>query len=116
MNYDQLHHQMEREAKRFAEHVCALSAVDPHSGLAEKVRDLEAGELASIFYLMAHERLPLEDALTQFTRVIAMRISPRPSGNDIGANALSTCGSFSNYHPRERIHLEGLEWGIVDNR
>jgi hypothetical protein len=116
MNYEEFHHQMALEAKRLADHVCAYCCIDPRSNLAAEVQDLEVGELASIFYLMAHERLPLEDALTQFTRVIAMRISPRPSGSDIGANALSTCGSFSNYHPRERIHLEGLEWGIVDNR
>jgi len=116
MNYDQFHHQVEREAKRLAEHVCALSAVDPHSRLAEEVRELEAGELVSLFYLMAHERLPLEDALTQFARVIAIRMPPKPSGRDTMANAASTCGSFSNYHPRERIHLDGCEWGIIDNR
>jgi hypothetical protein len=116
MSINYFHHQMHIEAKRLAEQVCAYCDLDPHSRLAEEVRGLEAGELVSIFYLMAHERLPLEDALTQFVRVIAIRMPPGPSGSDTAANASSTCGSFSNYHPRERIHLNGSAWGIVDNR
>jgi hypothetical protein len=116
MNYEEFHHQMALEAKRLADHVCAYCCIDPRSSLAGEVQDLEVGELVGLFYLMAHERLPLKDALTQFARVIAIRMPPRPSGCDTMANASSTCGSFSNYHPRERIHLNGFEWGIIDNR
>ena len=116
MNIDQFHDQMNLEANRLADHVFAYCDVDPRSSLAGEVRDLEVGELVGLFYLMAHERLPLKDALTQFARVIAIRMPPRPSSCDTMANASSTCGSFSNYHPRERIHLNGFEWGIIDNR
>ena len=116
MNIDQLHHQMHVEAQRFAEHVCSYCNLDPRSRLAGEVNNLEAGELVSVFYLIAHERLPLEDALTQFDMVTAIRMSPRPSARDHMASASSTCGSLSNCFPWERIHLDGFEWGIIDNR
>jgi hypothetical protein len=92
MNYDQFHQKMDREAKHLAGNVCAYCCVDPRSSLAEEIHDLEVGELVSLFYLIAHERLPLEYALTQFTRVIAIRMPRRPSGCDTVANAPSTCG------------------------
>jgi hypothetical protein len=63
MSIDYFHHQMHVETKRLAEQVCASCDLDPHSRLAEKINDLEAGELVSLFYLMAHELLPLEEAL-----------------------------------------------------
>jgi hypothetical protein len=41
---------MHIEAKRLAEHVYGYCDLDPHSRLAEKVNDLEAGELVSLFH------------------------------------------------------------------
>jgi hypothetical protein len=114
MSIDYFHHQMHIEAKRLAEHVYGYCDLDPHSPLAEKVDDLEAGELVSLFYLMAHERLSLEDALMQFDLVTAIRMHRKSSAGDI--DAPSTCGSLSNCFPRERIHFGGFEWGIIDNR
>jgi hypothetical protein len=32
------------------------------------------------------------------------------------AKVSSARTSFSNYHPRTRVFLDGFEWGIVDNR
>jgi hypothetical protein len=66
MNIDQFHDQMNLEANRLADHVFAYCDVDPRSSLAGEVRDLEVGELVALFYLIAHERLLLENALTQF--------------------------------------------------
>ena len=83
MNIDYFHHQMHIEAKRLAEQVCAYCDVDPHSRLAEKINDLEAGELVSLFYLIAHERLSLEDALMQFDLVTAIRMPRKSSAGDI---------------------------------
>ena len=74
MNIDQLHEQMDREAIRLADHLIVYCDVDPHSTLAGKVRGLEVGEFVALFYLIAHERLLPEDALTQFTRVTAIRM------------------------------------------
>jgi hypothetical protein len=116
MNIDYFHHQMHIEAKRLAEQVCAYCDVDPHSRLAEKINDLEAGELVSLFYLMAHERLSLEDALMQFDLVTAIRMPRKSLARDIMVDAPSTCGSLSNCPPWERIHLNGFEWGIIDSR
>jgi hypothetical protein len=116
MNIDQLHEQMDREAIRLADHLFAYCDVDPHSTLAGKVRDLEVGELVALFYLIAHERLLPEDALTQFTRVAAIRMPRRPPGRDTEANALSTCGSLAKEFPHERIHVDGFEWAIMDSR
>jgi hypothetical protein len=116
MSIDYFHHQMHVETKRLAEQVCASCDLDPHSRLAEKINDLEAGELVSLFYLMAHEFLPLEEALVQFDLVTAIRMPRKSSARDIVVNAPSTCGSLSNYPPRERIHLDGAEWGITDRR
>ena len=116
MNIDYFHRRMHIEAKRLAEQVCAYCDVDPHSRLAEKINDLEAGELVSLFYLIAHERLSLEDALMQFDLVTAIRMPRKSSARDIVVNAPWTCGSLSNYPPRERIHLDGAEWGIIDRR
>jgi hypothetical protein len=116
MNLDQLHHQMALEARRFAGHVCAYCQVDPHSSVAQEVNGLEAGELVSVFYLVALERLPLDIALTQFEQVMAIR---RPQGGWPGepvASLSSVKTSFSNYHPQRRVYLDGYEWGIVDNR
>ena len=114
MSIDYFHRQMHIEAKRLAEHVYGYCDLDPHSPLAEKVDDLEAGELVSLFYLMAHERLSLEDALMQFDLVTAIRMPRKSSARDI--DAPSTCGSLSNCSPRERIHFGGFEWGIIDSR
>jgi hypothetical protein len=116
MNIDQFHDQMNLEANRLADHVFAYCDVDPRSSLAGEVRDLEVGELVALFYLIAHERLLLENALTQFTSVTAIRMPPRPSGRDTEANALSTCGSLAKNFPHERIHIDGVEWGILDDR
>jgi hypothetical protein len=116
MNIDQLHYQMALEARRFAEHVCDYCQVDRHSSLAGEVNDLEAGELVSVFYLVSLERLPLEIALTQFDQVIAMRMPQGGWPGEPVAKVSSTRTSFSNYHPRTRVFLDGFEWGIVDNR
>jgi hypothetical protein len=116
MNIDYFHRQMHIEAKRLAEQVCAYCDVDPHSRLAEKINDLEAGELVSLFYLMAHERLSLEDALMQFDLVTAIRMPRKSPARDIMVDAPSTCGSLSNCSPRERIHFGSFEWGIIDSR
>jgi len=114
MSIDYFHHQMHIEAKRLAEHVYGYCDLDPHSRLAKKVDDLEAGELVSLFYLMAHERLSLEDALMPFDLVTAIRMPRKSSAGDI--DTPTTCGSLSNCFPRERIHFGGFEWGIIDNR
>ena len=105
MSIDYFHHQMHIEAKRLAEHVYGYCDLDPHSRLAEKVNDLEAGELVSLFYLMAHERLSLEDALMQFDLVTAIRMPRKSSARDIMVDAPSTCGSLSNCSPRATVHL-----------
>ena len=49
MNYEQFHHQMDLEAKRLADHVCAYCCIDPRSSLAGEVQDLEVGELVGLF-------------------------------------------------------------------
>ena len=105
MNIDQFHDQMNLEANRLADHVFAYCDVDPRSSLAGEVRDL-----------IAHERLLFENALTQFTSVTAIRMVRTPSGRDTEANALSTCGSLAKDFPHERIHIDGVEWGILDDR
>ena len=67
MNIDQFHDQMNLEANRLADHVFAYCDVDPRSSLAGEVRDLEVGELVALFYLIAHERLLLENVCSDGT-------------------------------------------------
>jgi hypothetical protein len=107
---------MDLEAKRFAGYVQAYCQVNPHFGLGGKLNDLEAGELVAVYYLVAHERLPLDDAMTQFPQVTAIRMPRRPITHDGMATTPTTCGSLSEAFPRERIHLDGIEWAIMDNR
>jgi hypothetical protein len=116
MDLDQFHHQKHVETKRLADHVCASCNLDPHSRLAGAVRDLQTSDLISVIYLMSHVGFPLEFALMHYTQVTAIRMPRKPSARRSVVNAHMTCQLLSYCTPDKRIHIDGIEWNIIDNR
>jgi hypothetical protein len=83
MNIELLDQEMALEAERFGDHIRWYCGVHPQSDLGRELCGLEAGELASVFYLVSHQDVPLEYALLEYESVIAMRaplqrIAPTP--------------------------------------
>ena len=86
------------------------------SSLAGEVQDLEVGRARRAISLMAHEQLPLEDALTQFARVIADPYAAETIELRRHGERLIDLWIILKLPPAGTHPLDGFEWGIIDNR
>jgi hypothetical protein len=122
MNIELLDQEMALEAERFGDHIRWYCGVHPQSDLGRELCDLEAGELASVFYLVSHQDVPLEYALLEYESVIAMRaplqrIAPHTAKHAMRLDGcLAFYGNSEPFDQAKTVHMGGCEWMISDNR
>ena len=122
MSAELLDQEMALEAKRLGDHVRWYCGVHPQSDLGRGLCDLEAGELASLFYLVSHEDVPLEYALLEYESVIAMRAPLQKTTPHAAEHAMCFDGCMAFYSNSEHfdqektVYIGGCEWKISDNR
>ena len=98
---------------------CVAVARCGHAGEPPLViADLEAGELASVFYLVSHQDVPLEYALLEYESVIAMRaplqrIAPHTAKHAMRLDGcLAFYGNSEPFDQAKTVHMGGCEWMI----
>jgi hypothetical protein len=118
-----LDHQMALEAKCLADYVRGYCSVHPYSDLGKELDELEAGELVSVFYLVAYKGIPLDYALLQYQLVTAMRLPSRGGGYYHVDNrtcfeepSTAPCRPLTTSIQQEVVPIAGCEWRVTDRR